>query len=67
MIISFDNTEYSKCKGKSKFMQPTLDIVGESYRHREDFDIFLKSVIRDFPQLLKIESNELTVAKSNLE
>ncbi len=67
MVISFDYTEYSKFNNpKQKFVQPTLDIVGENYKKKEDFQIFLKSVIRDFPKLIKLDSNELTVARKSL-
>lgn len=66
MVMSFDNCEYIGIKTKSKYSQPTLDIVCESDTRKEDFEIFLKSVIRDYPQLIKLDSNELTVARSNL-
>lgn len=66
MVMSYDISEYSQVSKKGKFTQPTLDIVCESARNPNDFDIFLKTVIRDFPQLIKIESNELTLARNNL-
>ncbi len=66
MVMSFDISEYSQVSKKGKFAQPTLDIVCESARNPNDFEIFLKTVIRDFPQLIKIESNELTLARNNL-
>lgn len=66
MVMSFDNCEYMSVSKKQKYMQPTLDIVGENYKQKEDFQNFLKSVIIDFPKLIKIESNELTVARNNL-
>ena len=66
MVMSFDICEYANVAKRGKFSQPTLDIVCESVRNPDDFKIFLKTVIRDFPQLIKIESNELTVARNNL-
>lgn len=66
MVMSYDISEYSQVSKKGRFTQPTLDIVCESARNPNDFDIFLKTVIRDFPQLIKIESNELTLARNNL-
>lgn len=66
MVMSFDISEYSQVAKRGKFTQPTLDIVCESARNPNDFEIFLKTVIRDFPQLIKIESNELTLARNNL-
>lgn len=66
MVMSYDISEYSQVSKKGKFTQPTLDIVCESARNPNDFEIFLKTVIRDFPQLIKIESNELTLARNNL-
>lgn len=66
MVMSFDVAEYSNVSKRGKFSQPSMDIVCESVRNPDDFNIFLKTVIRDFPQLIKIESNELTVARNNL-
>lgn len=66
MVMSFDISEYTQVSKRGKFTQPTMDIVCETARNAGDFDIFLKSVIRDFPQLIKIESNELSLARNNL-
>lgn len=66
MILSFDNSEYSGFKTKGKFLQPNLDVVCEAFRNKEDFETFLRNVVRDFPKLLRIESNELLVARNNL-
>ena len=63
--MSFDNCEYSTLAGrKSKYVQPTLDIVCEASKQTDEFKMFLHSIIRDYPQLIKIESNELTVARN---
>ena len=64
--MSFDNCEYSMIKGRSKHIQPTLDVVCETTKGNDDFKILLHSLIRDYPKLIKIESNELTVARNNL-
>lgn len=64
--MSFDDTEYIKIGTKFKFSQPTLDVVGDSYKSVELFNTFLKSLVIDCPQLIQIESNELTVARKNL-
>lgn len=66
MILSFDNSEYSGYRRKGKFLQPNLDVVCEAYRNKEDFETFLREVVRDFPKLIRIESNELMVARNNL-
>lgn len=66
MVMSFDNAEYSKVGSKQKALQPTLDVVCEACKRKEDFDLFLKTIIRDYPKLIRIESNELTVARNNL-
>jgi len=65
-VMSFDNCEYVNLQNKSKYLQPTLDVVNEGTTKKEDFEIFLKTIIRDYPQLIKLDSNELTVARSNL-
>ena len=66
MTISFDNCEYIRVNGKSKFSQPTLDIVGDSFKDKSVFQEFLRSVIINHPKLIKLDSNELTVARKNL-
>lgn len=65
-VMSFDNCEYVNVKNKGKYSQPTLDVVCEASTRKEDFEIFLKTIVRDYPQLIKIDSNELSVARSNL-
>lgn len=62
MTISFDKCEYVGKKGKEK--QQALDIVGESFGSKEDFETFLKLMVRDFPQLIKLDNNELAICKS---
>ncbi len=67
MTISFDIAEYSKSTSHHKVSQPTLDIVCEAYRDRDDFKKFMHDIVLENPKLIKIESNELTVARKNLE
>ena len=66
MTLSFDECEYQKVGTKQKFMQSTLDVVGDNFKQKDDFKQFLKNLILDYPKLIKIQSNELTVARSNL-
>jgi len=65
--LSFDDTTYIKVNGKQKYSQPTLDIVADKFKNKDDFKTFLKNIIRDYPQLIKLENNELTIARKNLE
>lgn len=62
MTMSFDKCEYLGKGGKEK--QGVLDIVGESFGSKEEFESFLKLVVRDFPQLIKLDNNELNVCNS---
>ncbi|MGN0961629.1 MAG: hypothetical protein ACI4PF_05480 [Christensenellales bacterium] len=64
--LSFDECQYFKVNSKAKYSQPTLDIVADTFRNKQDFDNFLHLIVRDYPQLIKLDSNELTVARSNL-
>lgn len=64
--ISFDDSTYFSCTSKAKYSQPTLDVVADSFKNKEDFQKFLHCIIRDYPQLIKLDSNELTVARNNL-
>lgn len=66
MTLSFDNCEYFKVGTRSKFNQCTLDIVGDNAREKDDFNNFLKDIVLDYPKIIKIQSNELTVARNNL-
>ena len=65
--ISFDDSQYIKVKSGAKFSQPTLDVVADSFKDKADFENFLHLIVRDYPQLIKLNSNELSVARSNLE
>ena len=64
MTISFDKCEYMGKTGKAK--QEALDIVGEAFGSKEDFEHFLKLIIRDFPKLIRLDNNELSICKSLL-
>lgn len=64
--LSFDICEYSKVGTKSRFSQETLDIVGDNAKAKDEFNEFLRSVILEYPKIIKIQSNELTVARANL-
>jgi len=66
MTISFDKTDYVKFGTSVKCTQPTLDIIGDNFKSKDDFRQFLRLLLLDCPQLIKIDSNELTVARKNL-
>lgn len=66
VTISFENCEYIKAGTKQKFSQPTLDIVCDSYLLKDKFTAFLREVIINHPKLLKIENNDLTIARNNI-
>lgn len=66
MTISFDNCDYIKVNGKNKFSQPTLDVVGDAFKDKSVFQEFLRNVIIHHPKLIKLDSNELSVARKNL-
>ena len=66
VTIAFENCDYQKVGTRQKFSQPTLDVVCDSYKLKDKFEEFLRDVIINHPKLIKIESNELTIAKSNL-
>lgn len=64
--ISFDDSTYFKVNTKAKYSQPTLDVVADSFKNKEDFNQFLHLIVRDYPNLIQLDSNELTVARNNL-
>lgn len=65
--ISFDDSQYLKVNGKSKYAQPTLDVVADAFKNKSDFENFLHLIVRDYPQLIKLNDNELTVAREYLD
>ena len=64
--IAFEDCKYFECGGRSKFAQASLEIVGEKSQSKEDFEEFLRQVVIECPKLIKIESNERTVARNGL-
>lgn len=66
LTLSFDICEYFKVGTKSKFAQSTLDVVGDNAKDKDSFNAFLRDLILDYPKIIKIQSNELTVARNNL-
>jgi hypothetical protein len=64
MILNFEQCDYYNTTTRSKFSQPVLDVFGETEKN-EDFELFLKHVVRDHPQLLKLPDNELEMVRSN--
>lgn len=66
LTLSFDCCEYSKFGTKSKFSQNTLDVVGDNAKEKEEFNKFMRNIILDYPKILKIQSNELVVARNGL-
>ena len=64
MILNFETCEYYNTVTKGKFSQPVLDVFGETPK-TEDFELFLKHIVRDHPQLIKLPDNELEKARSN--
>lgn len=64
--ISFDENQYINVKTGAKTSQPTLDVVADSFKDQADFDSFLHLIVRDYPQLIKLSSNELSVARNNI-
>lgn len=66
VTMSFDMCEYIKFGTKNKFSQSTLDIVGDNAKFKDEFVSFMKDIILEYPQVIRIQSNELTVARNNL-
>ena len=66
VTISFEDCVYIKNGTRHKFSQPTLDVVCDSYRLKDKFDVFLREIVINHPKLIKIENNELTIARKNI-
>ena len=64
--IAFEDCNYFDCNAKAKFAQASLEVVGEKVASRDEFNEFLRQLVIDCPKLIKIESNELSVARNNL-
>jgi hypothetical protein len=65
--ISFTDATYFKMSGmKTKFSETTLEVTGEASNSREKFDEFLKKLVLDCPQFIRLTNNELSFARKNL-
>lgn len=64
--LNFEQCEYIKVSSRAKFSQPTLDIICDSYKLKDKFNEFLREMIINHPKLIKIENNELSIARKNL-
>lgn len=64
--IAFEDCTYFECGKKSKFSQSSLEVVAEKLKSKDEFNEFLRLLVIECPKLIKIESNELAVARNNL-
>ena len=63
--ISFAECTYVNLQNRSSFSQNNMEVTGESTTPKDMFDTFLKYIIVDCPQLIRITNNELTLARKN--
>ena len=64
--IAFEDCNYFDCSSRAKFAQSSLEVVGEKVASKDEFNEFLRQLVIDCPKLIKIESNELSVARNGL-
>lgn len=64
--IAFEDCVYSDCKSRAKFSQSSLEVIGEKSDNKDEFNNFLRQLVIECPKLIKIESNELAVARNGL-
>lgn len=64
--IAFEDCNYFDCSSRAKFSQSSLEVIGEKSDNKDDFNDFLRQLVIECPKLIKIESNELTVARNGL-
>ncbi len=64
--ISFEDCTYLENGKRSKFSQSSLEVLAESVQSKDDFNEFLRHIVIECPKLIKIENNELTVARKGL-
>ena len=64
--IAFEDCNYFECGSKSKFAQASLEVVGEKAVSKDEFNEFLRQLVIECPKIIKIESNELAVARNGL-
>lgn len=64
--IFFSNCLYSNARSGARFAQDNLEVIGESTVKKDMFDLFLKYIVVDCPQLIRIDNNELSLARKNL-
>lgn len=64
--MSFEDCTYFDCNTRAKFSQSSVEVVGEKSDNKDEFNNFLRQLVIECPKLIKIESNELTVARNGL-
>ena len=60
--ISFSNSTFINVRTGAKFVQEQLEVLAESNMNKDLFTTFLRSIILDCPQLIRLDNNELTIA-----
>lgn len=63
--LSFSESSYINLRNRAHFAQNNLEVTGESTTPKDMFELFLKYIIVDCPQLIRINNNELTLARKN--
>ena len=64
--ISFTNATYFQLYAKgSKFTQTNLEVTGEASNSKDLFNEFLRKIILDCPQLIRLTNNELAHVRKN--
>ena len=64
--MSFEDCTYFDCNTRAKFSQSSVEVVGEKSDNKDEFNNFLRQLVIECPKLIKIESNELAVARNGL-
>ena len=64
--ISFTNATYFGVKNGSKFSQINLEVVGEATNAEDKVAEFQRKIILDCPKLIRLDNNELSLARKNL-
>ena len=64
--LAFEDCTYFECGKKSKFSQSSLEVTGDNVKSKDEFNEFLRLLVIECPKLIKIQSNELSVARNGL-
>jgi hypothetical protein len=61
--ISFTDVTYFNLKNRAKYSQVNLEVTGEASNDVDKFKEFQRKIVLDCPKLIRLDNNELSLAR----